>query len=454
MNKAMPQQQYRYSQQSPYGPKVITGLGDARKKNKKKKARGKLSGSFNLQKSDAKLPGLDKKRLRCIVQAKYGQLSIVKLDALLLDYNRTLREAAISHKLERPVYKLGFQDGIKPSEYSAFWISYGNTKPGQQVIIRLYEGISRDAMFLCKGQDGTCLFAPTKEDEFQPLFMAEKAYPKKIKLLDKIKLVGFGDVKFKNLAGKIRDCYLNTFTDFLTLLIKNGFKKQVDTMLSTPGSFEIVRNEKTEHTIKARYHIADAKPIPSSDEIQAGDRVYCQLSSVIVVENTFSCVNRNHAMVPVILEVLIKHKGNDLPNTRELAAYYCQQCKRIFLYTTEFYRIYNLFKDSDYQFFNRFKHEGRLYGFSPSTSEWATESILKKAGYEVNNKSSLTQRERIEILLALNRIGVSYHRIISYLNHFIDMNGAAMEKDMSQAVQRWGSDIEVLRELYAKRILR
>ena len=124
------------------------------------------------------------------------------------------------------------------------------------------------------------------------------------------------------------------------------------------------------------------------------------------------------------------------------------------MYTTEFYRIYNLFKDSDYQFFNRFKHDGRFYGFSSSTSEWASESILKKAGYEVNNKSSLTQRERIEILLALNRIGVSYHRIISYLNHFIDMNGAAMEKDMSQAVQRWESDIEVLRGLYAKRAIR
>lgn len=319
----MPQQQYKYSQQSPYGPKVITGLGGTGKKNKKKRSRGKSSGSSSLQKSNPKHSGPDWKRLRSVVQTKYGQLSVVKLDALIFDYNRSLRGAAFFHELKRPVYKLGFQDGIKPSKYSAFWISYGNTKPDQQATIRLYEEKSRKAIFLCKRekQGANCLFAPSPEDEFRTLIGADKAYPEKRELLGKAERAGFNSLNFDNLMKKLKESYLDLLVDFLILLIENGFKKQVNAMLSTPGSFEIFKkdnNDNTEHAVKTRYHVADAKQIPSSDEIQAGDRVYCQLSSVIVVENTFSCVNRNHVMVPVILEVLLKRKGDDLPYTASL----------------------------------------------------------------------------------------------------------------------------------------
>lgn len=448
------QQQCKYSQQSPYGPKVITGPRDTRKKNKEKSSRNKISDSSNSQKTDSKHSELDKEGIKRAVKSKYGTLSFAKLDSLLPHYNNTLRKVAIFHVLEKPVCKLGFQDGVKLTRTVGFWISYNSVMNDGQIIIRLYEEKSRTVLFLCKGLNGACLFSPTKEDEFQELNKAEKTYHEKRKLLDKIKRARFDAIKFSNLTKKLKKCYLDIIANFLVLLVKNGFAEEVDAMLATPGSFEIITKNNTEHTPKARYHVADAKQIPSSDEIRAGDRVYCQLSSVIVVENTFICVNRNHVMVPVTLEVLLKYKDQDLPHTRELSAYYCQQCKHLFMYTTEFYRIYNLFKDSNYQFFNRFRHEGRLYGFSSSTSEWASESILKKAGYEVNNKSPLTQRERIEILLALNRIGVSYHRIISYLNHFIEMNGAAMEKDMSQAVQRWKSDIEELRDLYVRRIIR
>ena len=72
----------------------------------------------------------------------------------------------------------------------------------------------------------------------------------------------------------------------------------------------------------------------------------------------------------------------------------------------------------------------------------------------MNQQSSLTQEQRIKILIALNVRGVSYHRIISYLNTFIDINGAVTNRDMSQAVRCWASDMEILRTLYDKHVVR
>ena len=416
------------------------------------------SGSPDLQSGIDHSNGQNKKKISNAVKIKYGSLSVEKLDNISKEFSDILKQAKVTKELPRPAFHPGFVDGLRPVRTTSLYVSYVDTLPSGVVILRVYEEKCRQAVFMSynpKEKFKPYRFSPSMDTKFCTLNESIKQHPENAEVLGKIRRSGLRDLKFSKIHSMLKECYLDMFTGFFTLLANNGLQNEVYEQLASQD-LEITLSipEKTETKPKLRYHVADAKRIPSEEEINAGDRVYCQLSSIIVVENTFSCVNRNHVMIPVILEVLMKHKDQDLPHTRELSAYYCQQCKRIFLYTTEFYRIYNLFKDSDYQFFNRFKHEGRLYGFSPSTSEWATESILKKAGYEVNNKSSLTQRERIEILLALNRIGVSYHRIISYLNHFIDMNGAAMEKDMSQAVQRWESDIEVLRELYAKRILR
>lgn len=431
------------------GPRVVVSL--AKQKSTKGAAPSNSKGAETL---------LDEQRRRIAntVQRKYKSLSIDKLDTISRSFKDILNLAKVYKELSKPTFHPGFVDGLRPVRTVSLYVSYVDTLPSGVAILRVYEENCRQAVLMShdpKEKYKPYHFSPSLDTKFCTLEITKKLNPEKAAVLDKIRKVGLRDLKYSKIYEKLREAYLSMFAEFFTLLAEHGFKKEVEELLTSPDlEISLSIPEKAKPKPKPRYHVADAKQIPSDEEINAGDRVYCQLSSVIVIENTFSCVNRNHVMVPVILEVLLKHKGDDLPCTRELAAYYCQQCKRIFLYTTEFYRIYNLFKDSDYQFFNKFMHEGRLYGFSPSTSGWAAESILKMAGYEVSSKSNLTQRERIEILLALNRIGVSYHRIISYLNHFIEMNGAAVEKDMSQAVMRWESDIEVMRDLYTRRIAR
>lgn len=433
------------------GPRVVVSL--AKQKNKGTKGAAP-SGSKGAEAQHVE----QRRRIANAVQRKYRLLSIARLETISKKFNDILNQAKVNKELPKPAFHPGFVDGLRPVRTISLYVSYVDTLPSGVAILRVYEENCRQAVFMSydpKEKYKPYHFSPSLDTKFCTLEITKKLNPEKAAVLDKIRKVGLRDLKYSKIYEKLREAYLSMFAEFFTLLAEHGFKNEVEELLTSPDlEISLSIPEEAKPKPKPRYHVADAKQIPSEEEIQAGDRVYCQLSSVIVVENTFSCVNRNHVMVPVILEVLVKHKGDELPYTRELAAYYCQQCKRIFLYTTEFYRIYNLFKDSDYQFFNRFQHEGRLYGFSSSTSGWASESILKKAGYEVSSKSNLTQRERIEILLALNRIGVSYHRIISYLNHFIEMNGAAVEKDMSQAVQRWESDIEVLRDLYTKRIIR
>lgn len=201
------------------------------------------------------------------------------------------------------------------------------------------------------------------------------------------------------------------------------------------------------------YYIRDVSVKNNAQEINEGDTICCKLNSVVSVMNTFPCINKGHQMVRVFLEVLIKKTTEKKPFKKKLEAYYCKQCKRIFMYTTEYNLIRGYTTGYGYHVFNRFSINGHNEGYSDSPATWANESILKEAGYEVNQNSSLNQKERLDILIELNRRGVPYHTIISYINVFINVIGASWSKDMTQPVERWESDLEAVRELYFKGIL-
>lgn len=191
------------------------------------------------------------------------------------------------------------------------------------------------------------------------------------------------------------------------------------------------------------------------NSINDGDKICCRLTTVVIVVNTFQCLAKHHDIVNVILEVLIKDIEKAMPFVRELEAYYCKQCNKIFMYTEQFNRLGSMIRDRRYRIFNRFVVDGKRYGYTGKFSDtWADESILKEAGYEVNLNSALSQQQRLDILVALNRRGISYHAIVSYLNTFITVLGSASSRDMTQAVQRWKADLDAVEKMYAAKVIR
>lgn len=192
----------------------------------------------------------------------------------------------------------------------------------------------------------------------------------------------------------------------------------------------------------------------SRNSIHDGDKICCRFTTVVIVVNTFQCLAKHHDMVSVILEVLIKDTEKDMPFVRELEAYYCKQCNKVFMYNEQFNRLDSMIRDRRYRIFNRFVVDGNQYGYTGKIADtWADESILKEAGYKVNRDSTLSQQERLGILVSLNRRGLSFHAIVSYLNTFITVLGSASSRDMTQAVQRWKADLDAVEKMHAAKVI-
>lgn len=76
-------------------------------------------------------------------------------------------------------------------------------------------------------------------------------------------------------------------------------------------------------------------------------------------------------------------------------------------------------------------------------NELKPESVLHMIGYTVNSKDNLSEKKRRTILqYAINEGVVTKERIISYLHHFLRVNGS--KSDMQDAVDKWKSDLEWL----------
>lgn len=303
---------------------------------------------------------------------------------------------------------------------------------------------SRELLFNLYRKSDPCPFVPVKEALNDDVFWGK--IKKSLQFLNVQT-----DKSFNKFVKRLRAEYLHAIGNYFILLERHRyFAGKTDKRLkgeSAQKRQEIIPYAEIGHGI-ALYERGRQKVLHN------GDKICCQLSTIVIVVNTFHCLSKHHDMVKVTLEVLIKDKEKDLPFIREMKAYYCKQCKKVFMYTSEFNSLNRLILDRRYLIFNRFDVSGKKYGYAGELSaSWAEESVLKEAGYEVNRNSSLSQRQRLGILVALNKRGVSYHVITSYLNTFITVLGSS-SRDMSQAISRWKSDLEVLREMYFAKVIK
>lgn len=384
------------------------------------------------------------------------ELKICKKEVLALDKPNAPKMT--------PVYVFNFDDEIRKKKELSVKLSYSGLDLDGQEILSLYVAYIKETVYLKAASDGTTLFSPAKvptdtsKEAYLPFKQAIKSKARfgfyKI-TLEYLNDIHIAHTKFKNLVNKVKGMYIYAIACYYVFLEQHGFFPLVDQMI------ECSQHEQPQ--LKIPFIKLSGKQAFANDkddanqlsDVNDGDKICCKLSSVITVMNTFQCLEKQHHMVRVVLEVLIKNAYESMPFTREFQAYYCKECQRIFMYTSEYDKIRKYAVDSQYQVFNWFDVDGSLSERKRIiTSSWADESILKVAGYEVNRDSVLSQQQRLDILIALNRRGISYHSIVSYLNTFITVLGSAASRDMTQAVQRWKSDLDAVEKMYTAKVIR
>ena len=362
-----------------------------------------------------------------------------------------------------PVYVFNFDDKKRNLKGIPVKLSYSGIDLDGQIVLSLQETYAQEKAYVKTAVDDSLLFSVNKrtangsEENFLPFDLAKKSkarYGFYRSTLLYFKDVGIANIKFHNLVNKLKQKYIRAIANYYVFLEQHGHIQRVDQVI------ECAEKGYQQYQIPfVNLSVEQATVVDKRDEdqftnINDGDKICCKISSIVTVMNTFQCLEKQHHMVRVALEVLIKDSCEDMPFTRELQAYYCKECKRIFMYTSEYERIREYVGNSQYCVFNRFYVDGNLLGRkSIIATSWADESILKEAGYEVNQNSYLTQQDRLSILLALNRRGVPYHAIASYLNTFITVLGSSSSRDMTQAVKRWESDLEAVRKMHASNTL-
>lgn len=166
------------------------------------------------------------------------------------------------------------------------------------------------------------------------------------------------------------------------------------------------------------------------------------INDIVSVLNTFMCINRGHEMIEIV-GLVGYGRGDGPPKEKEVRCFYCRNCERYFMYSTDFNLFIYPLIASKTCMFTKFRYNDKLYDSSLGlqTDGFAQESLLRKAGYQVNQSADLSAKERISILMFLYDRGVSPHFILSYLNQFISLNGSSQSKDMSVAVSRWREDM-------------
>lgn len=394
------------------------------------------------------------REIRRAVRLSYSDLDIPSLAKALRVYRKEVLELDRSNAPDMSsVYVFEFPDKNTKMNGIPVKLAYSGMDIDGQKVLSYQVGRSQIKIYIKSTPDGTLLFSENKRTGrdakycFRPYGQAQNskvefgAYRAPLKYL---KARGLTDSKFYNLVQKLKFKYIKAIANYFVFLEQHGLSQRVDQMIEGFG----IGNPQLHIPFSK---LCDKQADENNDvdqpaDIKDGDKICCKLSSVVSVLNTFQCLDKHHHMVSVVLEILIKNADEDMPFTKELQAYYCKECHRIFMYTSEYEKIRGMVDDSHYFVFNRFNVDGVLFGRKNLIGTgWADESILKEAGYEVNQKSSLTQQQRLSILIALNRRGLSYHTIISYLNTFINVLGASSTRDMTQAVNRWQEDMNALK---------
>lgn len=258
-----------------------------------------------------------------------------------------------------------------------------------------------------------------------------------------------GRVHFSKIINKLKAGYIKAIGEADICLDRHADLKNM-----APDIYNSV-NKAERRVVQVRnkqYGFVPRHTLPGRDgsAVVEGERICCRIDSVIIVSNTFPCLRKHHDMIRVVVDVMVRDQYSTTPYSVGLEAYYCRQCKRIFMYTAEFERIKALLDEGGVRVFNRFSFDGVEYGYRMkiSANGWASESILKEAGYSVGKSSPLRADKRLDILVGLIQRGVPYHSIVSYLNTFINVLGSAYDRDMSHAVRDWQDDLDALHKLY------
>lgn len=412
----------------------------------------RVSPKAKIDKSALQHVSPDRKEIiRSGVRRKYSSLSIDELNKIYLQNMEAALKIYNDPEISSPSYELS----LKKKANVKLRITFACLDTDGSIVLKIKDRRYGSTVYM-KTINNVPLYNSVAHTAqyypFRKLLDATTKLPECRDILNLIYEAGITRRPFNLLVESVRNSYLVAIGDYFIFLEHFKRTAEVNHILFGCPYPEQKASEVKQPT--PAFPKPSGKTIPSNDVIRNGDKIYCKLSSIIIVENTFKCLNKGHQMIGVTLEVLIKNVNGSTPFTKDLKAYYCKQCKKVFMYTNEFYEIYNLIKDNRYQVFNCFLYGGKKVGYKTTTDMWAAESVLKKAGYEVNQQSSLSQEQRIKILIALNVRGVSYHRIVSYLNTFIDINGSVTNRDMNRAVRCWKSDMEILRALYDNRIVR
>ena len=186
--------------------------------------------------------------------------------------------------------------------------------------------------------------------------------------------------------------------------------------------------------------------------LKPNDRIYINIHKIISVMNTFPCISNQHHMIPITALIGIKRSYDLYPEQKAVPCYYCRECNRFFMYTTDYNaKIRSHIESDGTKVFNRFNYKGFLRGYDYTITDNLKEtSILKDAGYEVNAVTGLSESQRLHILTFLWNAGVESHVIISYINGFIHFNGKSHSRDMTLASQKWKNDLENFEEYISK----
>ena len=214
---------------------------------------------------------------------------------------------------------------------------------------------------------------------------------------------------------------------------------QKNLSLSVFDGFGIIPPEQMSFYFRRRTKLSNGTIVPA---------VPLRINDIVSVLNTFQCVNKGHQMVE-IAGLVGYGDGISLPREIAIRCFYCRNCRRYFMYSTDFDSsfIHRLLSSSRYCFFTKIDYNGKIYDsrLGLNTNGFAQESLLKKAGYQVNQTVNLSSEKRLSVLMFLYDRGVSPHFILSYLNQFINLNGNSYTKNMSVAVSRWKEDMQAFK---------
>lgn len=250
----------------------------------------------------------------------------------------------------------------------------------------------------------------------------------------------FSIMEFKRIINELHPHELRLDLDlFRKLSQSNSLSNQGSPSITIFDNYGIIPPEQMSFFFRRRAKLSTGTIVPA---------IPLKINDIVSVMNTFQCINKGHEMVEVA-GLVGYGNGETSPSEMIIRCFFCRNCRKYFMYSSDFNStVYPYVTSNKYFVFTKFDYNNKLYGTNMylNASGFAPESLLKQAGYQVNQTVNLSSDQRVSILMFLYDRGVSAHFILSYLNQFISLNGASLSKNMSVAVSRWKKDMQEFKD--------